>query len=120
MSIWVTLDEFKDHLKLPAVANDPGDVNLQAQLDAAEAKILGYIGTTQVWVERAATWDALTVPNEVKHAVKIQGAEFWRFLGDDPAAENIPRADISNTAISPDVQLAVAGLLRRLRDPVLA
>jgi len=110
----VTLAEAKDHLLITTAPGAPGDADLQRKLDAAEATILDYIGSTTYWRTLAATWTAATVPRFVYAAILLQVAEFDRFRGDDPEGTGPlrePGADLSP---------AVIGLLRRTRDPVLA
>lgn len=108
MSTLVTLDEAKDHAKPGAAKSDP---ELQRILDAAEATILDYVGSTAYWREQLALWTAETVPRFVHHAILIQFAEFDRFRGDDldgPAR------------IGTDLAPVIVALLSRTRDPVLA
>lgn len=109
----VTLAAVKVHQRLPAAAG-PDDTDLQETLDAAEASILSYIGTTETWRTAAALWTDATIPADVKHAILLKFSELWRFRGDDLHDEG--------PALTPDQDQspAVTSLLRRWRDPVLA
>lgn len=114
----VTLPEVKDHLRIPVIVGDPGDPDLTQKLDAAEATILDYIGTTAYWRDVVATWTDPTAPVDppafVRSAILLQVGELWRFRGDDLESES-PARD-PNDELSP----AIVALLRRTRDPVIA
>lgn len=114
MSTLVTLAEAKTHLKITDPDGSAVDTDLQFKLDAAEAAILNYIGSTAFWLAVIVEWDASTVPVYVKQAILLQVGEFWRGRGDDP--ESPPR-DASLEA--KDFRPEIVGLLRRTRDPVV-
>lgn len=111
----VTLAEGKAHLRLTTPPGDPGDADLTAKLAAAEAVILGYIGTTPEYRTIAEAWTAGDVPLEVKQAILLQLGELYRFRGDDLPDESAPR-DVAWGDLSP----AIVSLLRRRRRDVVA
>jgi Phage gp6-like head-tail connector protein len=114
MSTLVTLTEGKSHLKITDPDGSAVDADVQFKLDAAEAAILDYIGSTAFWEAVIVEWDASTVPVHVKQAILLQLGEYWRGRGDD--LESPPRdASLEAKDFSP----AIVGLLRRTRDPVV-
>jgi hypothetical protein len=80
MASVVTLQEAKDHLRITTSAGDPGEADLQAKLDAAEAVIADYL--------QVPTLDPTKL--HVKQAVLLELGELYRFRGDD--VETLPRA----------------------------
>lgn len=103
MSIVVTLQDAKDHLRITTPAGDPGDADLQQKTDAAEAIIQDYLKV-----------DALDPTDQVvKAAILLELGELYRFRGDD--IETLPRAP-ADGYLTP----AITSLLHRKRDPALA
>lgn len=113
-AVLVTLAEAKTHLRITTAEGHPGDVDIQAKLDAAEAIILDYCNTTAWWRDITVTWTPENVPRQVHAAILLQLGELDRFRGDDVEGEGPPRDE--NADLSPPI----IGLLRRTRDPVIA
>jgi len=73
MATVVTLQEAKDHLLLTTPVGDPGDVDLQAKVDQAEAIIADYL--------HRDTLDP--ADGNIKAAILIRLGILYRFRGDD-------------------------------------
>lgn len=86
-AVLVTLAEAKDHLQITLPPGDPGDADLQAKLDEAEAIIRAYVTDD-------ASWDATTVPPPIRSAIKLQLGYLFDQRGSD--AERITYADLWN------------------------
>ena len=112
-ALLVTLTEAKAHLRITTPDGDPGDADVQAKLDAAEATILDYCNTAAYWRGITATWTPETVPRYVHAAILLQLGELDRFRGDDLEGAGPPRET------GEDVSPAVRSLLRRTHDAVL-
>jgi len=111
----LTLATAKAHLLITTPAGDPGDVDLTAKLQQAEAIILDYCATTAARQTDVAGWtDATTTPQVVQAAILLQLGELFRFRGDDQEAQGAPRPMTDD-----DLAPVVARLLRRWRDPVV-
>lgn len=107
-----TLVAFKAHLGITTPPGHADDPLLQQKLDAAQSVILTYVGRTAHGVTVVAEWiDPDTTPADVREATLFQGAELWRFRGDDDTGPR--RWD------DQDLHPVVLGLLRRHGDPVL-
>jgi hypothetical protein len=113
----ITLDQAKRHLKIPIVADDPGDPDLQLKLDAAEAAILDYIARSPRGAADVASWLDIAAPVAppayVLSTILLQFGELWRFRGDDSDNDAPPRHP--NDELAP----AIVALLRRTGDLVL-
>lgn len=92
----VTLDQLRDHLKLPqptgSPAIGPDDDDLQMKLDAATQLVCEYIADRNpadaLWIAEIEAWGTgspiIPAPPIIVLAVLEQAAEFYRFRGDDP------------------------------------
>lgn len=109
----VSLQQAKDHIRDTSAEGSAGDADLILKLDAAEATVLDYVGSTAYWRTIAATWTYGTVPPFVRMAILLQFAEFWRFRGDDLGSQG-PARDVGF-----DLSPSVRALLNRTRDPVV-
>jgi len=109
-NLLVTLDEAKAHLEI--VGTD-ADADITLKLNAAQAAIIGYQGASNFWKAICATYDATTVPYEVKACILLVLGELDKFRGDSSATESAAY-DIAH-----DFTPQIRSLLRRLRDPVL-
>lgn len=123
MSVLVTLEKMKAHLRLdtslssPAAPLTDADVDLQGKIDVAEALVLDYVkqrigDTSEDWSEEVDGWDDETAPKQVLLAVMLLAADFWRFRGDDEATPPVAYEG----ALPP----GVLRCLYRLRDPSVA
>jgi hypothetical protein len=103
----VTIEEAKGHLRANGVPIDV-QADIQSKLDQATAIILDYLNTTAHWRAITATWTEQTLPAPVHAAILLQVADLFAWRGDARAER--------------DDELApgVAGILRRMRDPVIA
>lgn len=110
---FVSLQQAKDHIRDTSAAGDSSDPDLLLKLEAAEATILDYIGSTTYWRTVRDAWTNATVPTFVRSAILLQFSELWRFRGDDVAGQ-VPSRE-SGQDLSP----AIVALLRRTRDPVV-
>jgi hypothetical protein len=107
-----TLVAFKAHLGITTPPGHVDDPLLQQKLDAAQQVILTYVGRTAYGATVVAAWvDPTTTPPDVQEYTRFQGAEFWRFRGDDEIGPR--RGDDT------DLHPIVLGGLRRYGDPVL-
>ena len=104
MSVYVTLEEAKDQIRITTEIEDSA---IQAMLDASEAIILDYLKAD----DPPTFTDRQT--EILKAVVKLQCAELYRFRGDSPGWEGQP---VSDGQLSP----VITNLLRRMRDPALA
>jgi hypothetical protein len=102
----VAIDDAKRHLRAPGGTADT-ESDIQSKLEQATAIILDYLNTTAHWRAITATWTEATVPAPVHAAILLQLADLYAWRGDARAER--------------DDELApgVAGILRRMRDPVL-
>jgi hypothetical protein len=100
-AVLVTLQQGKDHLRIPTAAGDPGDVDIQLKLDQAEAIVLDYLKRPT-----PETWDASTVPGMVTASILLVLSDLFEH-----------RDDLKP---STDTWLAVERLCMRQRDPALA
>lgn len=79
----VTLTQAKAHLNITLPDGDPGDTEIQDQLDAAEDIILNYLkganGEAVNWVDPA------TAPGPVVQAIKLMLGQLYQHRGDDEA-----------------------------------
>ena len=108
----VTLDEGKAHLGITTPPLHVDDPMLQLKLDAAQQFVAHYVGRTAAGLALVATWTGPdATPFEIKAAILILFAEFWRFRGDDP--------DGPQRWADTDAPPVVLGLLRRYGGPVL-
>lgn len=89
----VTLEQLRDHLRLPASGSPPLDeADLQLRLDAATELVCHYIAdrhpADEDWIAEIESWGTGSpvsdVPKVIVLAVLEQAAEFYRFRGDDP------------------------------------
>lgn len=113
--LFLTLDQAKAHLRIPVVANDPGDGDLAWKVASAEATILDYVSVSPAGRARVADWTSAvppTAPTFVVAAMLLQLGELWRFRGDDLET---PARDASQVLAAP-----IVSLLRRVADPVIA
>ena len=79
----VTLTQAKAHLNITLPEGDPGDVEIQDQLDAAEDTILNYLKGAR---GEAVNWvDPTTAPGPVVQAIKLMLGQLYQHRGDDPA-----------------------------------
>jgi len=114
MPTLVTIAEAKLQLRITTPDDDPGDAELSLQFDLAEAAVVGYCNRSAWWRAITPTWDAATVPLEVKAAILLHGTEFYRFRGDDVDGTGPSRT--TEFDLSPRVR----ELLRGFHDPVVA
>lgn len=115
MSTLVTLAAAKRHLRKAWPDGDPDEADLQAQLDAAEARILNYINHSFDGRAFTATWtDPLSTPLDVQHAILVQTAEHWWDRGTLAEAQRPARDEHS------ELSYTVTSLLRRYTTPVIA
>jgi len=78
----VTLTQAKAHLNITLPPGDPGDAEIQDQLDAAEDIILNYLKDAK----GAADWiDPTTAPGPVVQAIKLMLGQLYQHRGDDDA-----------------------------------
>jgi hypothetical protein len=107
-----TLAAFKAHLGITTPPGHVDDPLLQQKLDAAQQVILTYVGRTAAGATVVAAWlNPTTTPADVQEYTLFQGAEFWRFRGDDDTGPR--RWDDA------DLHPIVLGGLRRYGGPVL-
>lgn len=101
----VSLEDAKRHLRITGTEHD-GDITEKVR--TAQMAVLRYL----TWAGDAS-WTAATVPDDVKGAILLLTANYWRYRGDD--IDGTP----SNT---PDQMTwdAVGRLLAFRRDPTLA
>jgi hypothetical protein len=102
-AVLVTLQQAKDHLRVTTAALDPGDADIQAKLDQAEAIILNYLKAQAdpLWVSPA------TAPANVTAAILILLTALREHRGDDQTLDELSWTTIER-------------LLVGLRDPALA
>jgi hypothetical protein len=102
----VSLEDAKRHLRITGTDDDD---DISEKVRTAQMAVLRYLTTAG-----DATWDATTVPDDVKGAILLLTANYWRYRGDDI----IGAADGS----APDATTwdAVGRLLAFRRDPTLA
>jgi len=100
-AVLVTLAEAKDHLRITLPPGDPGDADLQAKLDEAEAIIRDYVDDDD------PAWTPATVPPPIRAAIKLQLAG----LVEDPGDDNTTEADL---------WLRIKRLLQPYHSPTLA
>lgn len=87
----VTIDQLREHLKLPAPVGSPPatDADLQMKLDTATELVCQYIADRHpadaAWIAEIEGWTAGSpaAPKVVRLAVLIQAGDFYRFRGDD-------------------------------------
>lgn len=110
----ITLEQAKDHLRIPRDTSD-ADNDVLLKMRTAQAVILDYIADTTDadWTATLAAWDETTVPAQVAHAILIETNYLFRFRGDDPP-DGDQSDDIGNLAPG------VKALLYRLRKLVIA
>jgi len=113
-AVYITLKQAKDHLNIATPDGDVGDADLQLKMVQAEGVILGWLNNTAWGRTMTAAWLPDTMPWEAHACILLQLAELWRFRGDDRHDEGPQRNE------SLDLSPVIVGLLRRLRDPVLA
>jgi Phage gp6-like head-tail connector protein len=103
MAAMITLAEAKTQLRITDTWHD-GEV--QAAIDAADAAVRKRLKTAN-----DPTWDELTAPGDIKHAVKLLTAHFYEHRGDafGPDQDNDDR-----------VWASVNQLIGMWRDPALA
>jgi len=119
VSVFVTLDEGKTHLRL-ALDDTSQDGDLTAKLDTAEAIILDYLNLTPAMRDTTAAWTAGTIPLPAKHAILLELAELWApGRGDATDRDGTP---IRWTPESGQGDLApwIVGLLRRIQPLVVS
>lgn len=98
-----TIEQLREHLKLPAPVGSPpvDDPDLQMKLDTATELVCEYIADKHPadpsWIAEIESWDAngspgQAAPKVVVLAVLIQAGDFYRFRGDD-AADDRPKRD---------------------------
>lgn len=106
----IALDDAKLHLNITDTSHD-SDVAMK--LDAAEAIVLDYIGSTSTWRTTAAAWTADTLPAVVQAAILVQLGELYGASG---------RGDDAKGPVYTPGQLSpqVTNYLMRYRDPVVA
>jgi len=77
----VTLPQAKAHLEITLPAGDPGDQQIQDQLDEAEDTILRFLkgagGQAETWT------DPTTAPGDVTAAIKLLLGRLHQGRGDD-------------------------------------
>lgn len=78
----VTLTQAKAHLNITLPEGDPGDVELQDYLDAAEEVIRHYLKDNP---DREAWVDPASAPGPVVSAIKLMLAQLYLHRGDDDA-----------------------------------
>ena len=102
MAAVITLAEAKTQLRINDTWHD-GEV--QAAMDAAEAVVRKRLKTAD-----DPTWNELTVPADIKHAIKLLTAHYYEARGDHyPDEQDTAR-----------VWEAVNSLIGMWRDPALA
>jgi hypothetical protein len=103
--LW-TVDEAKVHLH---VRGTDHDADITQKLDAAQERIVAYLGAAA-----DPTWDATTAPRAVRHAIVILTAHWYEHRGDDAGA--------SAPGAPPDAGpwAEIRELLSHYRDPALA
>lgn len=110
----ITLAQATDHLRFTVASGSDRERELLLKMAHAEAIVLDYINTTEIWREQSATWtDELTVPPVVQAAILLQLAELMRFRGDDVEDQG---AAPGEGFLAPHIK----NLLMRSRDPVIA
>jgi hypothetical protein len=111
----VTLDQAKQHLKLP-LDLDTEDEDLALKLFVAHENVMDYlsqrVSDQDTWQETVDAWTADTAPQRVLAAILAEFAFLYRFRGDDDKAPPMPDGDV--------VCPAAKRLLLRYRDPALA
>lgn len=102
MAAMITLAEAKTQTRITDAIHD---AELQAAIDAADRAI-----RTRLKTANDPTWDELTAPADIKHAVKLLTAHYYEFRGDafGPAQDNDDR-----------VWTAVNNLIGMWRDPAV-
>lgn len=109
----VTLEQAKDHLKLPFGPTDE-DPDLQIKLYIAHELVIDYLTQKldddehDEWIETMDAWTETTAPKRVIGAILYQFAELYRYRGDEAG----PRAE-------PTLAPALRLLLDRFRDPLV-
>lgn len=78
----VTLTQAKAHLNITLPEGDPGDVELQDYLDAAEEVIRHYLKDNP---DRVNWVDPTTAPGPVVSAIKLMLGQLYLHRGDDDA-----------------------------------
>jgi len=78
-AVLVTLQQAKDRLRVTTAALDPGDTDIQAKLDQAEAIVREYLDTAvdAAWVSPA------TAPATVIAAILLTMTDLREHRGDD-------------------------------------
>ena len=76
----VTLTQAKAQLAITLPAGDPGDVEVQDKLDAAEEIILAYLKDNP---DRASWVDPVSAPGPVVEAIKLMLTRMHQFRGDE-------------------------------------
>lgn len=100
MTILITLDQAKEHLRIDDL-NDPAmEEDLFLKMEQASAIILDYIEVID------SGWDETTVPEHIRVTVLMVLGNLWDHRGDDKESEPITEA--------------IKSVLRRTRTPVLA
>ena len=102
-AVLVSLQEAKDHLRITTAALDPGDTDIQAKLDQAEAIIIRYLKSQAdpLWVSPA------TAPANVRAAILILLTALREHRGDDQTLDE-------------GAWVTIERLLVSYRDPALA
>jgi predicted DNA-binding protein (UPF0278 family) len=109
----VTLEQAKEHLKLPLDITAEDD-DLQIKLYIAHELVIDYLtqklddDVHDEWIETMETWTEATAPKRVIGAILYQFSELYRYRGDEPAVREV-------ATLAPAMRL----LLDRMRDPLV-
>lgn len=106
----MALEDAKVHLNITDTSHD---ADVAMKLDAAEAIVLDYIGSTSTWRTIVAAWTSDTLPAAVQAAILVQLGELFGVTG---------RGDEPKGPVHVPGQLSqqVTNYLMRYRDPVVA
>lgn len=110
----VSLKELKRRLRLTGTAEDK---DLKSLLDEAVAVVLRYVSQRRsdeespTWASTVDSWDADSLPRDIRAAIFRQAGELYRFRGDDETGPVRQPGRLSE---------AVESLLVSYRDPAVS
>lgn len=114
----VTIDQLKDHLKIP-LSQTAQDDDLELKLGVAQEMVIDYIsqrigspGVGDAWADTIEDWTDETAPKRVVAAILAMAAWIYKHRGDE-ATQDAPVLEHGDLPC--DVKL----YLTRLRDPAL-
>lgn len=119
----VTLDQLKQHLKLPLDV-DTEDDDLSLKLSVAHEMVMDYltqrISDSDAWEATVDAWTADTAPKRVMAAILVQAAHLYRFRGDDGANSGGGQWKAEVQGEYGGMNPFVITMLYRFRDPAIS